>query len=299
MAWLAAVLLIVFTRQLLQIRSLVLRTSLRQAWFWMLVCVPTLALVIVAQIFHASLPPGWLNAAEWLAGVFLMTPPIAVLGARRPGTRAWPWFVVLPLVIVLLWPAGSELLSSHGKEPLSASTPALLGFLIAGLMGFGNYFGTQNTFAAILYFVAPTMLLLHVAGWADTFVSTSVISLLGLCGSFSLSLQRFQVLNAIERGSAEQTANRLWYLFRDFLGIVWAKRVMDRMNLFAQRERWTVELTLDGFVARPGMHAATTDDFRRPIETLAWLLRRFADEDWVDEQLRPFSFHSQKESIDV
>ncbi|MEZ6148255.1 MAG: hypothetical protein R3B91_23050 [Planctomycetaceae bacterium] len=33
-----------------------------------------------------------------------LCPPIAVLGARRPGAAAWTWFVILPMLAVLGWP---------------------------------------------------------------------------------------------------------------------------------------------------------------------------------------------------
>ncbi|MBL8818300.1 MAG: hypothetical protein JNL58_19895 [Planctomyces sp.] len=302
--WVSAVCLAAFVRLLLLRRSALARTSLAHAWRWLLISVIPIALMQLCHLNKDQIAPGVLNGSEWLAGVMLMTAPIAVLGARRPGARAWPWFVVLPLIIVLLWPAVSELLSNRGREPLTAGTPALMGFVIAGLMGFGNFFGTRNTLSAMFYFTAVAFPLLPVAGYRDQFWLSPLFSAPALLVSGLLADHRYQTLVQVPKGSAFEAANRLWLIFRDFFGIVWAKRVMDRMNLFAARERWTVTLTLDGFLCGAvdsSLESCAVDNaaMKRPVETLVWLLRRFADTEWLQEQLDPFGTGATTETIDV
>lgn len=309
MLWVSVVTLVLFVRLLLVRRSSLAKTSLIHAWGWLMLSMVPIAVMQFCYLFRDQIAPGVINGSEWLAGVMLMTPPVAILGARRPGARAWPWFVVLPLIIVLLWPAISELISNQGREQLTAGTPALLGFVIAGLMGFGNFFGTRNTLSSLFYFIGATSLLLPVAGYRDTDWLSPLLSAPALLVSGVLADRRYQALQLLPRESAYEAANRLWLIFRDFFGIVWAKRVMDRMNLFAARERWTVTLTLDGFLTGSAgsgpenltLGTSVPDDasMKRPIETLVWLLRRFADSDWLHEQLKPFVSGATTESIDV
>ena len=83
----------------------------------------------------------------------------------------------------------------------------------------------------------------------------------------------------------------VWFDFRDSFGIVWGKRLQERVNEFAQRERWSAHLGQDGFqweehepaleklVSQAGTEA-------RIDHTLRWLLRRFVEPVWLDERMK-------------
>ena len=78
------------------------------------------------------------------------------------------------------------------------------------------------------------------------------------------------------------------YDFRDLFGVVWARRILDRVNNVACQEGWPVRLHFDGL--------ASADDPSKPVEltpeqsariesVLRWLLRRFVDPEWIDERM--------------
>ena len=103
--------------------------------------------------------------------------------------------------------------------------------------------------------------------------------------------------------------DRVWFDFFDTFGIVWGRRIQDRVNFIAQKENWPLRLELDGFVANEGRAPAEVDPLKldpsntsvkqpamdqtaheefvaaRMDHTLRWLLRRFVDPGWIDERL--------------
>ena len=66
------------------------------------------------------------SAAAYFATTMLLTPLVTTLGARRPGIAPWHWFVVLPMVVVLQWPAASQLFGSHWRVPVELNAPATI-----------------------------------------------------------------------------------------------------------------------------------------------------------------------------
>lgn len=234
----------------------------------------------------------------------LLAPLISVLGSRRPGNRAWPWFVVLPMIVVLQWPGVSQLLSSSGRDPVQIGGPAAAGVIAVLLMGYGNYFGTRNTLAAGLISAAVILLMLPVTPGCQSFAHWHRAAPVPVCLAVLLSWRHQKSLEQLPRRSAREAGNRLWLMFRDSFGIVWSKRVLDRVNLFSDRENWPVLLTLDGFTDKVvslevrgksadfgsvDRSAADPDDaFQRPLEILCWILRRFAATEWLRDHLGPF-----------
>ena len=97
--------------------------------------------------------------------------------------------------------------------------------------------------------------------------------------------------------------DQLWFDFFDLFGIVWGRRIQDRVNFIANQDRLPVRLEIDGFVWTPQVVASvpavngsspsgqsikesTNDDARnaeaRLEHILRWLLRRFVDPVWID-----------------
>jgi hypothetical protein len=81
-------------------------------------------------------------------------------------------------------------------------------------------------------------------------------------------------------------ADRLWRDFQEAFGIVWAKRLLDRINHTARQENWSARLEAQGFLwnenPTPEERAYTQS---RIDHTLRWHLRRFVDPSWIEERL--------------
>src|SRR4051812_11158852 len=71
----------------------------------------------------SRLPEGWADQLWLASAVLMLAAPIAVLGARRPGSRIWSAFVVLPLTIVLFLPAATAWNRDFTPATLHLETP--------------------------------------------------------------------------------------------------------------------------------------------------------------------------------
>ena len=227
-----------------------------------------------------GIPDGVTSATHSLAAVMLLAPLIDILGARNPGHRAWPWFVVIPMVVVLQWSTASQLFSETLDNPVKIPVPALTGFLLVLIMGTGNHFGTANTSACLFGAAAILLFTLPVTEWAawpgDGF---------RLVSSICLAITALLVEGRHKATGKLIGHEQLWIDFRDIYGLVWTRRTMDRINQFADREEWNVKMTLNGFrpLNRSGQSLENTE---RPEEILRWVLRRFADDEFLDGYLR-------------
>ncbi|MCC7422490.1 MAG: hypothetical protein IT428_19595 [Planctomycetaceae bacterium] len=286
---LAAATLLAMMAAIGRARTALKGTTLTVAWLTLLASLGTIVAAWIVSMFD-SVPEAWRELLWYLAAISLLIPPVAVLGARRPGAHAWTWFVLLPLGLVLLWPAINAWSEDGPPRGLLLEGPHILGFAVVLTMGAGNYFGTRHTLAAILYAIAAVALMLHFVEWTpleSTSARASATTLLALA----------TYLTVRSRRATNQTAGpamplpdlthweSVWRDFRDSFGIVWAKRVMDRMNEAAKEERWLVRLDLDGFVAvdPPPEEPLAAD--RLPIQVEHWmrfLMRRFVDSGWID-----------------
>ena len=225
------------------------------------------------------IPAGITSGIHSIAAALLLTPLVDVLGARHPGNRVWPWFVIVPMLLMLLWPTISHLFSESVDTPVAISLPATGGFLLVLVMGTGNHFGTANHSACLAGAVGILLFTLPVTEWCawpgDSYC---------LASSISLAIAALLIEGRLRSTGDSAGHQRLWVDFRDIYGIVWARRVMDRINQFADREQWNIVMTLDGFRTRKeSVHV--TDISERPEEILRWVLRRFADDEFLDRYL--------------
>ena len=232
--------------------------------------------------------PGVLHGHLWYGAAILgLCPAIAVLGARRPVSRVWPVFVLLPLIAVLAVPVIATLWNHGGDVPLEIETPILIGFLLITVMGTGNYLGTRYTISALLYAIAIILVTLPSTGIGTDNGWTT--QWLGPSGTLCLALGCWSASVSSGRASPQlENYDRLWIDFRDTFGIVWAKRVMERINWTAREEKWPAELGFQGLVWTK--EDVTEDERRKVIDrlnhTFRWLLKRFVSDDWIDSRLR-------------
>jgi hypothetical protein len=223
--------------------------------------------------------------AWYLTSILALCPPISVLGARRPGSRVWGWFVLLPLIAVLGWPAATVLGTHQVLPSLQLEAPPLIGFALVLVMGCGNYAGTRFGLAACLFAAGQCLIVLP----ATRFVaeSNAAPDAYRAAGALLWLLAAATANRAVRRPRlAPSGVDRLWRDFRDLFGIVWAHRLQERINAEAARERWPVRLTSEGFLWEPQVdEPARTRALPRREHTLRWLLRRFVDDSWIDARL--------------
>ena len=250
---------------------------------------------------------GWYGCA-----VLALCPPIAVLGSRRPGTRVWSWFILVPMVLALSWPILALQFRGAELRGLHLEAPQLMALILVLVMGVGNYLGTRYTISALLYAVAQMSIV-----FSFFLTSPGILTLpeggIDRAGIrfWSTAVMAITILSTRNstRPAPETRFDRVWFDFFDTFGIVWGRRIQDRVNFIAQKENWPLRLELDGFVANEGRAPAEVDPLKlnpsstfvkqpamdqtadeefvaaRVDHTLRWLLRRFVDPGWIDERL--------------
>lgn len=286
--WLAVVVSIAVIAGVLSGRRFVAGLTLMASWRWAVAASATLLLSTLVSSSLVVVTPGWKSAAQYFSATMLLTPLVATLGARWPGNRAWQWFVVLPMIVVLQWPAATQLVSSQGREAIELGAPATTGVLLVVMMSAGTMVGTSMALSALMYIAAILCCLLPTSGWME---STSSIPLLSPLLLFAARIHAGFVLK--RRCAAVQSAASLaasidsaWKLFQNLYGLVWTRRVLDRVNQFALREEWIVMLTPEGFRSADGL-TVRDEDLLKPLDAFRWVLSRFADHEWIERHLVP------------
>lgn len=254
-------------------------TSLTNAWAWSVIACLVWIGAATLEIFRPESPT---VAQLWyFAAVVGLCPGIAVLGSRRPTVRVWNWFVILPLIAVLSWPAVLCWLPRGPVRP-PMEIPALWGFMTVGVMSFANHLGTRHTVLCIalgsavlkgFFSAVDPKLPDHVAGRNAGLIIAAIL--------IAVSFLR-QRKNAVDAGW-----NPAWREFRSLFGLVWAYRLAERVNQQAAREEWPIRLGQYGFFnVSDGMPASAGADEPRMDHTMRWLLRRFVDDAWIDARVQ-------------
>jgi hypothetical protein len=218
----------------------------------------------------------------WYAcAIIALCPPIAVLGSRRPGTRVWTAFILVPMLFALGWPVITLWLQGSDVRGLQLETPQLVGYLLVLVMGTGNYIGTRFTLAALLYAIANAIVVVSSSQACPAWLSDRWwVRLFATAGMVVAVLSAGR--EAAFTSHLAPGFDKLWLDFFDQFGIVWGRRIQDRVNFIAVKEKWPAKLQLNGFqwngVPDPATEARIEHTFR-------WLLRRFVDPDWIDERI--------------
>lgn len=255
-------------------------TTLRGVIPWVMValtlwlCISGLGLGTTSAVAPAR---GYLTH---LAAVLSLVPAIAVLGARRPTMRAWPWFVLGPMVVVLSWPVVAITAATGWSRPLELETAHAIIFALVVVMGYGNYMGTRLTLPTLL---AGAALIATV--WTLTTSATHDVAVRwGILGGCRLALG-IAVLAAAwllrQPSRAQSRFDRVWDEFVTLYGLVWSRRLLDRLRLLAAQQNWACDVTPTGFVFTAGPSEETAAQVEH---ALRWLLRRFVDPDWLNER---------------
>ncbi len=279
---------------LLRLRRGVRGTALESAWscaalvwvFWLIVA----GLTVADRIGQPSSLHAWIDVLWYLAAILALTPPVAVLGARRPTARVWTAFVLIPLVLVFAWPVLAAVRSSGGLVAFTLETPLLVGFVLVLVMGAGNYLGLRYSPSALLWTAGLLLVVLPLcpatAGWVLHVEPGRGVG--ALCLAVAAWFADRQAAGSPARAlGAGEPLDRVWRDFRDLFGIVWARRIQERFNDEARKQGLPLRLGIDGVEDATGSSAAAFDrqSLAAAEASLCWLLQKFVDRDWIDQRL--------------
>ncbi len=260
-------------------------TSLVAAAWWAVGSQLILTVAWVGMILPQTFSPGIADQIWYLAAVSSICPLVAVLGARRGRIVDWSLFVLLPLIAVLEWPALAEWSRTWNGRRLELEAPSLIAFVLVLLMGVGNFLGTRWTWPALWWAMNWGWVLWNF-GTLFGQVKIPREMTLGIVAVFQI-LFWWSVETAARRKPAASGWDRVWVDFRDHFGILWAFRVMTRINEVAHREQWPWRLTADGLKLVASVNSPAGDPSADPRvdRTFRWLLKQFVDSEWIDTRL--------------
>lgn len=256
-------------------------TTLNVAQGWVLAAASLWTLTWTLDFCLGQLPKPIADHLWYAAAIVALCPPIAVLGARRPGTRVWNWFILVPMLFALGWPVMTLFVQRSDVRGLQLETPQLAAYMLVVVMGAGNYIGTRHTLAALLYVAANSCLVISSSAVCPAWLSDQWRARSVATGSMVLAILMASLAGGRLPADASRF-DRLWLDFFDQFGVVWGRRIQDRVNFMATRESWKVRLGLHGFHGNEPPDEATE---RRIEHTFRWLLRRFVDPPWIDARL--------------
>ena len=266
-------------------------TSLTAAATWAIWFQTTLTVATIAAIAKSRVPAGILDQLWFLTAVSALCPFVAVLGARRGRLLEWSLFIVLPLIVVLEWPALAQLIRCWHGQRLELETPALIAFGVVMLMSMGNYaVDPQGMSATMIFWIGSwIMLVLALAPGVNWKEFTGehfpqALTVLVLQISIWTHVSEFSKRNRNSVGW-----DRVWFDYQKFFGTVWTLRLMARVNEVAERDQWPWRLTPTGMqpATRDAPHPGSPTSDPRVDHTFRWLLKPFVDPEWIDERLAP------------
>ncbi len=269
-------------------------TTLEIAWHWGCAAWTLWGISWILEFNPGVIRLGVLDQMWYAVALMLLAALVSVLGAKRPGSRVWAWFVTVPMLLVLGWPALYAWSNGWPPDRLRLMTPAVCAYGVVCVMGLGNYVGTRFLTSALLLGAAFFFLVIPFAGWLPEMWPTSAACRLRatLCAGMAV------IWPAILGRSAPDLApwDRVWVDFVNVFGIAWGRRLQDRFNETARKSKWGVKLDLYGLVWDDAPGATSPAD--RPqlpqwtsemTQALTWLLRRFVDQPWLERRVGKIS----------
>ncbi len=264
-------------------------TSLTAAAAWAIWFQAILTVTTIATLTKSRVPLGILDQLWYLTAVSALCPFVAVLGARRGRLLEWNLFIVLPLIVVLEWPALAQLNHCWHGQRLELETPALIAFGIVMVMSMGNFVVDPrgNSISALVWAGSWVLLVFGLAPGVNWRQFTGehfpqLLAVLVLQGSIWLYAQE-----AVKRNRQYLDWDRVWFDFQKFFGSAWTMRLMARVNEVAERDQWPWRLTPIGMqpASRDAPHPGLPTADPRVDHTFRWLLKPFVDSAWIDERL--------------
>lgn len=293
-----ALLLVIAAIGMIRLRSVLRYTTLMTAWPWAWVAWTA---GVISTMLHWR-DPAAASYGDYFAAVAVLSPPMASLGARRPTCRSWPYFVMLPMFAVLLWPAVSVGLATGFARPLELETPAIAMYFVVLVMSWGNYALGRLGAVVVLFCWLLAGIVCRETAWIPHFAIgpqrtlTLLIAIWLIFGFRSCARTSLAPLpddEWIPKPSLDRFDHVLLE-FGELYGLVWSLRLQDRLNVFAQQSKWPGQ-----FVAFRGVWTTPlTEQQLHEIEhAFRWLLRRFVDPEWLNCRLAPSGTRVAKEDF--
>jgi hypothetical protein len=282
--------------------------------------VAPLAWALLAYLLIGIASIEWipLTKTEWSKWMFIaatstLCPSMALLGAKRPQNRAWQlivfafWFVMaLPAIRSLLFQAG---------EGLEIHTIWKWFIAVVILAGCVNHLPTRFGWAAVVIAGGQIQLFWNHLPW-----NLGSPVMIGRIAGFGMILSGIVFAYLLHRIKQRQLAayrgwNRAWRDFRDFFGVVWGLRIIERVSQMPSALENCIQLSWDGFheltpaighdscspanpeqalpaeITTPIHDAArlrpATPDVMKPLDAgLRNLMWRFVSEAWLQSRLQ-------------
>ena len=257
------------------------KTTLISAWTWSLLALTLWSTTWTFDSLFAAVSSQMGDHLWYASALIALCPAISVLGSRRPGSRVWNSFIMLPMLLTLGWPVITLAFQGSELRGLQLETPQLVAFCLVLVMGVGNYVGTGFTLPALIYGASVIALVASMSLVAPLFLANREITHFWTTAFFAASILLARRTVAPPSPNCFDT---VWLDFFDTFGIVWGRRIQDRVNFVMQKEKLPVKLDLHGFVWNDEL-AANAEVEARIEHALRWLLRRFVDPAWIDERL--------------
>lgn len=217
-------------------------TTLRMPLVWALLAY--LSLVSAAAMLRVV---SGQDASKWvfIALSAACCPTVSLFGAKRPQNRAWQ-LIVLAFWFVLSLPA-IQSLSMHQGEPFELHA-VWRWFLAILIVASGvNYLATRFAAASLFVTLGYVLMFGNFLPWPSFLSLTGNIELglfliiAGICIAFVSNRRVWKRL------SGYRGWNRTWLDFRDAFGVVWALRMMERVNTLPMAMQAGVRLNWGGF----------------------------------------------------
>jgi hypothetical protein len=200
--------------------------------------------------------------AQYLALSITSCAGIAVLGARRPGVRAWD-LVVAALLALNLLPLMESAWTGRELFPGGLRMMGLAGTLLVGIT---NYSPTRFCIASLVAVLGAA----HYLG--SLFYPGLVDGLPIWIGMVCIAVAPWIAYFA-PRARSQDPAQQLWLDFRNRFGFVWGERLREQFNRAVSNAGWPLRLHWSGFDTKPSPEMET-----QAVATLAALMKRFVDQ---------------------
>jgi len=299
--WLLAIICVVASLVRLGLRSR--GGTLLAPVIWAVVATMFVCGVELVGLTNGGSDAAWLPAVRFIAAVSTLCPAIALLGAKRPQSRAWQ-FIVLTLFGILVQPAIVALLLHYG-EPVTLHAARQWFLAVLMLIGVINYLPTRYALSGVLVCAAQILLLwghLPFTEFADGRALAGVERVGAeswrewLPGLLLIAAVAIPQLGWPRGKSSVAPWDQLWIDFRNAYGIVWALRLGERLNATLAASGQSARLGWHGFECAalasssekiestaksspPESAAAAPDEAAR--RALVALLRRFVSKEWI------------------
>lgn len=266
-------------------------TTLVAPWCWSLAALAALAATEIAIAGAGSPMPDWAPPLRFAAAVGTLCPAMALMGAKRPQNRGWQ-LIVLSLWAILCLPS-LEWLLFGGPRDIHPARSWFLAILVGvtAVNGLGARFWPSS-----LLYCAGQLVLVIPFLTTNSPLGNSVGPIWGLGGI--VLAWALMAAGWPRPAPARAPLDRVWLDFRDAFGMVWALRVMERINAAARMYDWPVRLSWHGFhdaaqgeAGQGGAHqgdAQQSEPVDVPLaveKSLRSLLRRFVSPAWIEARL--------------